>query len=72
MVEPTMHDRRFRPSQALVVRECRLCWKTIQIDRAHVEMTDQHAYVRCDHCGGSFPVRHSDLDALVGSEGAAR
>jgi DNA-directed RNA polymerase subunit RPC12/RpoP len=68
MSQATVRDRRFRPERPLVVRECRLCWKTIEIDRAHVEMSNQLAYVRCDHCGGSFPIRHSDLDAVVGSD----
>jgi DNA-directed RNA polymerase subunit RPC12/RpoP len=57
-------DRRARPSVALVVQRCRLCWRAFEVERRDVELTDQHVYVRCRHCGGSFPIRHSDLDAL--------
>ena len=60
-----LSERRSKPSTPLLVRECRLCWKTVELDEHHVEQTDQHVYVRCDHCGGSFPIRHSDLEALA-------
>ena len=59
-----LRERRSWPSTPLVVRECRLCWRILIIDQHHIETTERHVYVRCDHCGGSFPIRHSDVEAL--------
>ena len=49
------------------VRVCRLCWQMIEVDRRYIEVTDVHVYVRCGHCRGSFPIRHSDVEALTPS-----
>ena len=61
-------ERRARPSTPRV-RECRLCWRAVELDRRFLEVTEQHVYVRCGHCGGSFPIRHRDLDALAPTGG---
>jgi Zn finger protein HypA/HybF involved in hydrogenase expression len=61
-------DRRFRAKAPSLTPECRLCWRTVVLDPQHVEVTDQHVYVRCPHCGGSFPIRHSDTAGMPGYE----
>ncbi|HTZ07528.1 MAG TPA: hypothetical protein VMB72_00565 [Acidimicrobiales bacterium] len=58
-------DRRFRPPEARLTPECRLCWRPIVLEHGHIETTEQHVYVRCPHCGGSFPIRRSDHQALL-------
>jgi DNA-directed RNA polymerase subunit RPC12/RpoP len=64
-------DRRFRAAGRSVTTECRLCWRTVVLQSQHIEATEQHVYVRCPHCGGSFPIRHSDLEAYRGHETSA-
>jgi DNA-directed RNA polymerase subunit RPC12/RpoP len=64
MTRAELRERRARQSTPLV-RECRLCWKAVELDRRFLEETEQHVYIRCGHCGGSFPIRHSDLEALA-------
>jgi hypothetical protein len=64
-------NRRFRPAVSSRTPECRLCWRVIALELHHVEVTEQHVYVRCPHCGGSFPIRHSDADAFFGHEASA-
>ena len=64
MAGAEVRERRAKPSTPLV-RECRLCWRAVELDRRFLEVTDQHAYVRCGHCGGSFPIRRRDLEALA-------
>lgn len=63
-------ERRFRATPPLT-RECRLCWRNVNLEPQYVEMTDQHVYVRCPNCGGSFPIRHSDAEAMLGHEASA-
>ena len=58
-------ERRFRPPEARLTPECRLCWRIIELDHGQIETTEQHVYVRCPYCGGSFPIRHSDHQALL-------
>jgi len=64
-------DRRFRAAAPPRTRECRLCWRIVILEPQHIEATDQHVYVRCPHCGGSFPIRHSDFEASLGHEASA-
>ena len=64
MAGAEVRERRARTSTPLV-RECRLCWRAVELDRRYLEVTDLHAYVRCGHCGGSFPIRRRDLEALA-------
>ncbi len=64
-------NRRFRPSVPSLTPACRLCWRTVVLEPRHVEVTDQHVYVRCPHCGGSFPIRHSDVQAFFGTGASA-
>jgi hypothetical protein len=70
MTETSLRDRRFRSSGPTLRRDCRLCWRSTVLGLEHVEVTDQHVYVRCPHCGGSFPIRHSDIETLLGYERA--
>jgi len=44
----------------------------VVLEPQHVEATEQHVYVRCPHCRGSFPIRHSDFEAFLGHEGVGR
>lgn len=53
-------ERRYRAPAPALTPQCRLCWRQVDLDRQHVEITSQHVYARCPHCGGSFPIRHSD------------
>jgi len=70
MSNADVRDRRFRvPGPALTPR-CRLCWRTIALGRDLVETTDLHVYAHCPHCGGSFPIRHSDVGAFPHTEDA--
>jgi len=64
-------DRRFRAATPSLAHECRLCWRTVVLEPQDIEVTEQHVYVRCPKCGGSFPIRHSDLDAFLGHEASA-
>ena len=64
-------DRRFRAAAPSVTPECRLCWRIVVLEPQHIEATEQHVYVRCPHCGGSFPIRHSDAEAFYGQETSA-
>jgi DNA-directed RNA polymerase subunit RPC12/RpoP len=70
MTDARLLDRRFRALGPSTRRECRLCWRSVVLRPEHVEATDQHVYVRCPHCGGSFPIRHSDIETLLGRETA--
>ena len=57
-------ERRRREATAHV-RFCRLCWRPVEVDGRYLEVTEQHVYAHCGHCGGSFPIRHSDLETLA-------
>jgi hypothetical protein len=54
-------ERRWRTKANLV--SCRLCWKSITVDHDALESSGPGApvYFRCPHCGGSFPVRKTDM-----------
>jgi hypothetical protein len=45
-------------------RLCRVCLDVVVLELGQIETTIQHVYVRCPHCGGSFPIRHSDAEAV--------
>jgi Zn finger protein HypA/HybF involved in hydrogenase expression len=68
MTDARLRERRFRVMAPSLRPECRLCWRTVVLGPEHIEVTEQHVYVRCPHCGGSFPIRHSDMDSLLGHE----
>jgi len=70
MTDARLRERRFRTQQPRQRAECRLCWRTVVLGPEFIEATEQHVYVRCPHCGGSFPIRHSDMQALLGPEEA--
>jgi len=71
MTDPELRDRRFRAAVPGPTAQCRLCWKTFALEPQHIETTDQHVYVRCPSCQGSFPIRHSDIESLPGHEARA-
>ncbi len=66
-----VRERRFREPGPALTPECRLCWRTFDLERRDVESTEQHVYVRCPHCRGSFPIRHSDFAVLLEREAPA-
>ncbi|MGD0380707.1 MAG: hypothetical protein ABSC30_12060 [Acidimicrobiales bacterium] len=41
------------------------------LEPEYVEATEQHVYVRCPHCMGSFPIRHSDVATFPWHEASA-
>ncbi len=61
-------DRRFKATVASRAHECRLCWRTVVLEPEDIEVTEQHVYARCPKCQGSFPIRHSDMDAFLRHE----
>jgi hypothetical protein len=70
MMQAREHDRRFRdwdPTLKAGTRPCRLCLRVVEFAPSSIEKTDMHVYARCPNCEGSFPIRHSDVDALSGS-----
>jgi hypothetical protein len=71
MIGSGVGNRRFRPSVRSLTPDCRLCWRTVVLEPHHLEVTEQHVYVRCPHCGGSFPIRHSDVEAFLGDGASA-
>jgi hypothetical protein len=71
MTDSGLANRRFRSAAPSRTPECRLCWRMIVLEPHHLEVTLQHVYVRCPHCGGSFPIRHSDLDAFAAPRASA-
>jgi hypothetical protein len=70
MTDARLHDRRYRasdPSLPPGSRVCRVCLRVVVLEPGQIEKTEIHVYVRCPHCEGSFPIRHSDVDALLGN-----
>jgi hypothetical protein len=49
-------------------RLCRICLRVVVLAPEQIERTPMHVYVRCPHCEHSFPIRHSDLEAILGPE----
>ena len=73
MSDPRLHDRRFRASDPALKpgsRLCRVCARVVVLAPDQIETTEVHVYVRCPHCGGSFPIRHSDVETFFGRETA--
>ncbi|HEY7946522.1 MAG TPA: hypothetical protein VID75_02535 [Acidimicrobiales bacterium] len=70
MTDSRTLERRFRLTDPMKPgsRLCRVCLEVIVLEPGFIETTIQHVYVRCPHCGGSFPVRHSDVQALRESQ----
>ena len=71
MNDARVNDRRFRTWDAALEpgsRPCRLCLRVLELEPSFIETTYVHVYARCPHCGGSFPIRHSDAHALLGGE----
>ncbi len=66
MTHSRMLERRFRLTDPMRpgTRLCRVCLEVIVLEPGFIETTSQYVYVRCPHCGGSFPVRYSDVQAL--------
>jgi WXG100 family type VII secretion target len=65
VVRPRVPERRFKTSDPALrpgSRLCRLCFTVVSIEPGFIERTATHDYVRCPHCGNSFPVRHGDLE----------
>jgi WXG100 family type VII secretion target len=57
-------ERRFKTSDPALrpgTRLCRLCFTVVSLEPDIIEKTATHDYVRCPHCGNSFPVRHGDV-----------
>lgn len=60
-------DRRLAPSDQHLLT-CRLCFRPIEWRPEHLEHGELHIYYRCPECGGSFPIRHSDVATMVATE----
>lgn len=71
MANSGLLERRFRVAGSSLTPECRLCWRTVVLEPEYVEATEQHVYVRCPHCTGSFPIRHSDVATFPWHEASA-
>ncbi len=70
VVRPRVPERRFKTSDPALrpgTRLCRLCFTVVSLEPDIIEKTATHDYVRCPHCGNSFPVRHGDCD-MAGKE----
>jgi hypothetical protein len=68
MSDASVRERRFHtsdPSLEPGTRLCRVCFRIVDLEPEYLETTDMYVYVRCPHCGCSFPIRHSDAEALV-------
>jgi WXG100 family type VII secretion target len=64
-VRPRVPERRFKTSDPALkpgTRLCRLCFTVVSLEPDIIEKTATHDYVRCPHCGNSFPVRHGDCE----------
>ena len=71
MIGTRRHERRFKTSDPALkpgTRLCRLCFTVVILEPQYIETTDTHVYICCPHCSGSFPVRHSDVEALLTGE----
>lgn len=66
MTDSRMLERRFKTTDPMTPgsRLCRVCLRVVVLEPGYIETTDQYVYVRCPHCGGSFPVRRSDVAAF--------
>jgi hypothetical protein len=60
-------ERRYRPPEPdddAVRMPCRLCYTLIELTPDRLEETSIHVFYRCQSCGGSFPIRREDADAV--------
>jgi len=67
-VKPLRRGERRLSSPDRVLVTCRLCWRSIEWAAEHLEYGELHVYYRCPHCGGSFPVRHTDAAKMTGEQ----
>jgi hypothetical protein len=68
MIDSRFHERRYKTWDSSLkpgTRTCRLCWRAMVLEPEQIEMTDVQVYARCQHCGGSFPIRHSDIEEFL-------
>jgi len=68
MIDTRRRERRFKTSDPALkpgTRLCRLCFTVVVLEPEYIEMTETYSYVCCPHCEGSFPVRRSDVEALL-------
>jgi DNA-directed RNA polymerase subunit RPC12/RpoP len=71
MTDARLRERRFRPPDPALKpgsHPCRVCLRIVDVAPEHIEKTMMYVYVRCPHCGGSFPIRHSDVEAFPDHE----
>jgi hypothetical protein len=70
MADARLQERRYKTTDPMAPgsRLCRVCFRVVVIEPGFIETTIQHVYVRCPHCGGSFPIRHSDTASILGGE----
>lgn len=63
-----LHERRFKTSDPALrsgTRLCRLCFTVVVLEPEYIETTTSNVFVRCPHCGRSFPIRRSDVETLL-------
>ena len=46
------------------LRYCRVCWKPITMEDRYLDEAEGYTYFRCPHCGSSYPVRRTDVEAI--------
>jgi len=65
MIDPRLRERRSKASGVALrpgARHCRLCFNITPLEPEYIEKTAMYVYLRCRHCGGSFPIRHTDTE----------
>jgi DNA-directed RNA polymerase subunit RPC12/RpoP len=68
MSDASLHERRFHTTDPALEpgsRQCRECFRIVDLEPEYLEPTDMYVYVRCPYCSHSFPVRHSDAEELL-------
>lgn len=71
MTNARLGERRFRAPDAALKpgsHPCRVCLRIVDVAPEHIEKTAMYVYVRCPHCGNSFPIRHSDIETFLEHE----
>jgi len=66
--EARRRERRFKAADLNLkpgTRLCRLCFTVVVLKPEYIESTDTRAYVHCPHCTRTFPIRHSDAEAII-------
>ena len=67
-------ERRYRPPESddgPIRMPCRLCYTLIDLEPDRLEETSVHIFYRCPSCGGSFPIRREDADAVKARGGGS-